>query len=43
MKAPPQATTLERRLFMLLGGHCWTSTEVDALMVYDTFHKFDRR
>jgi len=28
---------------VLQGGHCWTSTEVGVLMVYDTFHKFGRR
>jgi hypothetical protein len=25
------------------GSHCWASTEVDALRVYDAFHKFVRR
>jgi hypothetical protein len=35
-------TTQERRLFMLQGGHCWTSTEVDALIVYEAFHKFGK-
>jgi hypothetical protein len=37
--------TLKRtkRLFVLQGGHCWTSTEVDVLIVYDAFHKYGRR
>jgi hypothetical protein len=36
-------TTQERRLFVLWGCHCWTSTEVDALMVDEAFYKFGRR
>jgi hypothetical protein len=36
-------TIQERKLFMLLGGHCWISTDVDTMMVYHAFHKFCRR
>jgi hypothetical protein len=36
-------TTQGRTLFMLYDDHCWISTEMDALIVYDAVHKFGKR
>jgi hypothetical protein len=51
MSSPPKwknhceghVTTQKRWLFMLQSRHCWTSTEVDALMAYDSFHVYGKR
>jgi hypothetical protein len=45
MKEPLRGTRYNTRedIIWALGWTHWTSTEVDALMVYDIFHKFGRR